>query len=183
MRLTTLIATLTVVTAVDPALTTKSVQSVSATLEILVSVTLGCSNYLHNKYFSNVKAKLEPCFNLIYTRSKANQLKMHYFSSYTCFKSSNPQILSFCQRETRLLEQLWYIIDFVFQLVQVLVLIGLEMVHVTMKTMLLAVASMVETVVDRMSILNTAQNVNAWKKILSANLHPDLFVPALWKMH
>ena len=59
----------------------------------------------------------------------------------------------------------WYIIDFVFQLVQVLVLIGLEMVHVTMKTMLLAVASMVETVVDRMSILNTAQNVNAWKKI------------------
>ena len=48
MKLTILIATLTVVTAVDPALTTKSVQSVNATLEILVSVTVGCSNYLHN---------------------------------------------------------------------------------------------------------------------------------------
>ena len=71
----------------------------------------------------------------------------------------------FCQRETKLLEQLWYIIDFVFQLVQVLVLNGLEMVHVTMRTMLLGVALMVETVVDQMSILNTAQNVNAWKKI------------------
>ena len=39
MRLTILIATLMVVTAVDPALTTKSVQSVNATLEILVSAT------------------------------------------------------------------------------------------------------------------------------------------------
>ena len=55
--------------------------------------------------------------------------------------------------------------DFLFQLVQVLVLIGLEMVHVMMRTMLLTVALMVETVVDQMSILNTAQNVNAWKKI------------------
>ena len=63
------------------------------------------------------------------------------------------------------MEQLWYIIDFVFQLAQVLVLNGLEMVHVTMRTMLLGVALMVETVVDQMSILNTAQNVNAWKKI------------------
>ena len=98
MRLTILIATLMVVTAVDPALTTKSVQSVNATLEILVSVTVGCSNYLHNKYFANVKAKLEPCFNLIDTRSKylflsdfviANQLKIQYFGSYACFKSSN----------------------------------------------------------------------------------------------
>ena len=70
MRLTILIAALMVVTAVDPALTTKSVQSVNATLEILVSVTVGCSNYLHNKYFANVKAKLEPCFTLIDTRSK-----------------------------------------------------------------------------------------------------------------
>ena len=100
MRLTILIATLMVVTAVDPALTTKSVQSVNATLEILVSVTVGCSNYLHNKYFANVKAKLEPCFNLIDTRSKdfcliiANQLKIHYFSSYNCFKSSNIKFLS-----------------------------------------------------------------------------------------
>ena len=41
MRLTILIATLMVVTAVDHALTTKSVQSVNATLEILVSVTVG----------------------------------------------------------------------------------------------------------------------------------------------
>ena len=56
-------------------------------------------------------------------------------------------------------------VDFVFQLVQVLVLIGLEMVHVMMRTMLLTVALMVETVVDQMSILNTVQNVNAWKKI------------------
>ena len=63
------------------------------------------------------------------------------------------------------MEQLWYIIDFVFQLAQVLVLNGLEMVHVTMRTMLLGVALMVEIVVDWMLILNTAQNVNAWKKI------------------
>ena len=70
MRLTILIATLMVVTAVDHALTIKSVQSVNATLEILVSATLGHSNYLHNKYFANVIAKLEPCFNLIDTRSK-----------------------------------------------------------------------------------------------------------------
>ena len=56
-------------------------------------------------------------------------------------------------------------IDFVFKLAQVLVLNGLEMVHVMMRTMLLGVALMVETVVDQMSILNTAQNVNAWKKI------------------
>ena len=70
MRLTILIAALTVVTAVDHALTTKSVQSVNATLEILVSTTVECSNYLHNKYFANVKAKLEPCFTLIDTRSK-----------------------------------------------------------------------------------------------------------------
>ena len=68
MRLTILIATLMVVTAVDHALTIKSVQSVNATLEILVSATLGHSNYLHNRYFANVK--LEPCFNLIDTRSK-----------------------------------------------------------------------------------------------------------------
>ena len=70
MRLTILIAALMVVTAVDLALTTKSVQSVNATLEILVSATLGCSNYLHDKYFANVKAKLEACLNLIDTRSK-----------------------------------------------------------------------------------------------------------------
>ena len=88
MRLTILIAALMVVTAVDHALTTKSVQSVNATLEILVSATVGYSNYLHDKYFANVKAKLEPCFNLIHTRSKnlylshfviANQSKVHNF--------------------------------------------------------------------------------------------------------
>ena len=105
MRLTILIAALMVVTAVDHALTTKSVQSVNVTLEILVSATVGCSNYLHNKYFANVKAKLKQCFNLIDTRSKgiflynfviANQLKIHYFGSYTCFKSS---IIKFFVRE------------------------------------------------------------------------------------
>ena len=70
MRLTILIAALMVVTAVDHALTIKSVQSVNATLEILVSATVGFSNYLHNRYFANVKTKLEPCFTLIDTRSK-----------------------------------------------------------------------------------------------------------------
>ena len=69
-RLTILVAALMVVTAVDPALTTKSVQSVNATLEILVSTTVECSNYLHNKYFANVKAKFEPFFNLIATNQK-----------------------------------------------------------------------------------------------------------------
>ena len=72
--------------------------------------------------------------------------------------------------------------DFVFQLVQVLTFIILEMVGVLMRTTMLAVALMVETVVDLMSRLITARNANAWEKISQAHLHQDLFVPAQWKV-
>ena len=71
-----------------------------------------------------------------------------------------------------------FIFDFVFQLVQVLLLIGLEMVGVRMRTTMLVVALMGVTVVDLMSRLLFAQSVNAWEKILQAKLLLDLFVPA-----
>jgi hypothetical protein len=71
-----------------------------------------------------------------------------------------------------------YLFDFVFQLVQALLLIGLEMVGVTMRTTMLDVALMGVTVVDLMSSLLIAQSANAWEKILQAKLHLDLFVPA-----
>ena len=45
-----------------------------------------------------------------------------------------------------------------------------------------AVALMVVTVVDLMSRLHTALNVNAWEKISQAQLHLDFFVPAQWNM-
>ena len=51
--------------------------------------------------------------------------------------------------------------DFVFQLVKVQTLIGVEMVGVMMRPIMLAVALMVVTVVELMSRLNTAQSVNA----------------------
>ena len=72
--------------------------------------------------------------------------------------------------------------DFVFQLVKVQTLIGVEMVGVMMTPILLAVVLMVVTVVDLMSRLRTALNVNAWEKISRAHLHQDLFVPAQWKI-
>ena len=72
--------------------------------------------------------------------------------------------------------------DFVFQLVKVQTLFGVEMVGVMMRPILLAVALMVVTVVDLMSRLYTAQHVNAWEKISQAHLHQDLFVPAQWNM-
>ena len=72
--------------------------------------------------------------------------------------------------------------DFVFQLVQVTFLTTLEMVIVTMRTIMMAVALMVVTVVDLMSLLLTAPNVNAWEKISQAQLYRDLFVPAQWKI-
>jgi hypothetical protein len=72
--------------------------------------------------------------------------------------------------------------DFVFQLVKVQTLIGVEMVGVMMRPIMLAVALMVVTVVDLMSALHTAPHVNAWEKISQAHLHQDLFVPAQWKM-
>ena len=72
--------------------------------------------------------------------------------------------------------------DFVFQLVQVTILTTLEMVIVTMRTIMMAVALMVVTVVDLMSLLLTAPNVNAWEKISQAQLYRDLFVPAQWKI-
>jgi hypothetical protein len=67
--------------------------------------------------------------------------------------------------------------DFVFQLVQVLLLIGLMMVIVMMKTIMLVVALMGVTVVDLMSRLLIAQSVNVWEKILLAKLLLDHFVP------
>ena len=70
-----------------------------------------------------------------------------------------------------------FIFDFVFQLVQVQFLIGLEMVTVKMRTIMLDVALMGVTVVELMSRLFFAQSVNAWEKILQAKLHLDLFVP------
>ena len=72
--------------------------------------------------------------------------------------------------------------DFVFQLVQVPFLNLLEMAGVTMRTTTMAVALMVVTVVDLMSRLNTALNVNAWEKISPAQLHQGHFVPAQWKI-
>ncbi len=59
---------------------------------------------------------------------------------------------------------------------------GSEMVFVTMKTIMMAVALMVVTVVDLMSLLLTAPNVNAWEKISQVQLHRDLFVPAQWRI-
>ena len=73
---------------------------------------------------------------------------------------------------------IFLIFDFVFQLVQVLFLIILVLVIVMMRTTMLNVALMVVTVVDLMSKLLIAQSVNAWEKILQAQLHLDLFVPA-----
>ena len=66
----------------------------------------------------------------------------------------------------------------VFQLVQVQILIGLEMVIVMMRTTMLDVALMVVTAVDLMSRLLIAQSANVWEKILQAKLLLDLFVPA-----
>ena len=75
-----------------------------------------------------------------------------------------------------------FIFDFTFQLVQALFRILLVLVGVMMRTTMLAVALMGVTVVDLMSRLHTARNVNAWEKISLADLHQDLFVPAQWKM-
>ena len=72
--------------------------------------------------------------------------------------------------------------DFVFQLVQVTFLTTLEMVIVRMRTIMMAVALMVVTVVDLMSLLLSASNVNAWEKISQAQLYRDLFVLAQWKI-
>ena len=72
--------------------------------------------------------------------------------------------------------------DFVFQLVKVQTLIGVEMVGVMMRQILLAVALMAVTAVDLMSRLRTALNVNAWEKISPAQLHQDHFAPAQWKI-
>ena len=71
-----------------------------------------------------------------------------------------------------------FIFDFVFQLVQVLFLIGLVMVIVMMRTTMLVVVLMGVTVVDLMSRLLIAQSANVWEKILLAKLLLDLFVPA-----
>ena len=71
-----------------------------------------------------------------------------------------------------------FIFDFVFQLVQVLFLIGLVMVIVMMRTTMLVVALMGVTVVDLMSRLLIAQSANVWEKILLAKLLLDHFVPA-----
>ena len=70
------------------------------------------------------------------------------------------------------------IFDFVFQLVQALLLIRLEMVGVRMRKTMLDVALMGVTVVDLMSRLLIAQSANVWEKILLAKLLLDLFVPA-----
>ena len=75
-----------------------------------------------------------------------------------------------------------FVFDFVFQLVQVTFLTTLEMGGVTMRTTMMAVSLMVVTVVDLMSRLRTAPNVNAWEKISQAQLHLDFFVPAQWNM-
>ena len=72
--------------------------------------------------------------------------------------------------------------DFVFQLVQVTFLTTLEMGIVRMRTIMMAVALMVVTVVDLMSRLLTAPNANAWEKISQAQLHQGHFVPAQWKI-
>ena len=71
-----------------------------------------------------------------------------------------------------------FIFDLVFQLVQVLLLIGLVMVGVKMRTTMLVVALMGVTVVDLMSRLLIAQSANVWEKILLAKLLLDHFVPA-----
>ena len=70
-----------------------------------------------------------------------------------------------------------FVFDFVFQLVQALLLIGLEMVGVRMRTTMPDVVLMGVTVVDLMSKLLIAQSANVWEKILLAKLHLDLFVP------
>ena len=72
--------------------------------------------------------------------------------------------------------------DFVFQLVQVTYLTTLEIVIVRMSTTMMAVALTVVIVVDLMSLLLSASNVNAWEKISQAQLYRDLFVPAQWKI-
>jgi hypothetical protein len=56
------------------------------------------------------------------------------------------------------------------------------MVIVTMRTIMMAVALMAVTVVELMSLLLTAPNVNAWEKISQAQLYRDLFVLAQWKI-
>ena len=71
-----------------------------------------------------------------------------------------------------------FIFDFVFQLVQVLLLIGLVRVIVMMRTTMLVVVLMGVTVVDLMSRLLIAQSANVWEKILLAKLLLDHFVPA-----
>ena len=78
---------------------------------------------------------------------------------------------SFCIDTTR--EHGYFLIslftfDSVFQLVQVLLLIGLVMVIVKMRTTMLVVALMGVTVVDLMSRLLFAQIANVWGKILLA---------------
>ena len=70
-----------------------------------------------------------------------------------------------------------FIFDFVFQLVQVLLLIGLEMAGVRMRKTMLDVALMGVTVVDLMSRLLIAQSANVWEEILLAKLLLDHFVP------
>ena len=47
---------------------------------------------------------------------------------------------------------------------------------------MMAVALMAVTVVELMSLLLTAPNVNAWEKISQAQLYRDLFVLAQWKI-
>jgi hypothetical protein len=51
-----------------------------------------------------------------------------------------------------------------------------------MSTTMMAVALTVVTVVDLMSLLLSASNVNAWEKISQAQLYRDLFVLAQWKI-
>ena len=57
MKPTIPIAALMVVTVVDHASTMSSVQSVNATLEILVSGTLGLQQAFASKCFANVKSQ------------------------------------------------------------------------------------------------------------------------------
>ena len=71
-----------------------------------------------------------------------------------------------------------FIFDLVFQLVQVLLLIGLVMVIVMKRTTMLVVVLMGVTVVDLMSRLLIAQSANVWETILQAKLLLELFVPA-----
>ena len=58
MRPTIPLAALMVVTAVDHASTMNSVRSVNATLEILVSATVGLQQLFASKRFVNVKSQI-----------------------------------------------------------------------------------------------------------------------------